>query len=85
VNVTTGASHQVTRESESNPRLELFEWFYLYRKHRRVLPRYRELIFLGKILEKYGIHSSMDIPHDIVPQRRLLSLLLLLRRRGMLH
>jgi glycosyltransferase involved in cell wall biosynthesis len=85
VNVTAAGSHQVTREAENDPRIELFEWFYLHRKHRRVLPRYRELVFLGNLLEKYGIRSSGDVPPEIVPQRRLLSLLIQLRRRGLLQ
>ncbi|MEX2556614.1 MAG: glycosyltransferase [Actinomycetota bacterium] len=85
VNVTTGASHQVTREAESDPQVDLFEWFYLYRKHRRGPPRYRELVFLGNLLEKYGVRSSSDVPPDVVPQRRLLSLLIHLRRRRLIH
>jgi glycosyltransferase involved in cell wall biosynthesis len=38
VSVTDGASHQVTRQVETNPRLEVFEWFYLYGKWAPRLP-----------------------------------------------
>jgi glycosyltransferase involved in cell wall biosynthesis len=85
VNITAGAPHQVTRESEGNARLELFEWFYLYRKHRRFLPRYRELVFLGNLLDRYGVRSPTDVPSDVVSQRRLLSLLFQLQRRRLIH
>jgi glycosyltransferase involved in cell wall biosynthesis len=80
VNVTGDAPHQVTREAENNAALELFEWFYLYEKHRRVLPRYRELVFLGGLLEKYGIRSSGQVPAELIPRRALLLLVLALRR-----
>jgi glycosyltransferase involved in cell wall biosynthesis len=32
VSITDGAAHQVTNSVAKNPRLELFEWFYLYGK-----------------------------------------------------
>ena len=80
VNVTGDAPHQVTREAENNAELELFEWFYLYDKHRRVLPHFRELVFLGDLLEKYGIHSRDQVPAEVIPRRALLFLVLALRR-----
>jgi glycosyltransferase involved in cell wall biosynthesis len=84
VNITADAPHQVTRQAENDPRVELFEWFYLHRKHRRAVPRYRELVFLANLLEKYGVRSSADVPPDVVPERRLLFLLLALRRARLL-
>ena len=80
VNVTADAPHQITRQSEGNPEVELFEWFYLFKKHGRILPRYQELLFLAKLLERHGVQSSSDVARDIVPQRQLLSAALALRK-----
>lgn len=85
VNVTATAPHQITQESEGNPQVELFEWFYLFGKHRRFVPRYRELKFLANLLGKYGIRSGVDVPARVVAQRRLLSLVLGLRKVHMIR
>lgn len=65
---TTDAPHQVTAEVQDSPKVEFFEYIYLYDKW---FPR-RKANLRGRILglnDKYGIHKFKDAKELMLPVR----------------
>jgi glycosyltransferase involved in cell wall biosynthesis len=63
VNITNGASHQVTNLCQNNRQVELFEWFYTYRKiskfNKKTLWRHQR--FLINLLIKYNVNKVEEL------------------------
>jgi len=76
INITNGASHQVTNSCQNNRQVELFEWFYIYRKNSiyNKLLRWDHQRFLAKLLIKHNFkgikesrHFGIYHPQETVP------------------